>query len=798
MDLAVSSFMAVSDQAQYGPSVARNHYEYHSDPVSLASETEAWRIGKLETPTHGGEAQAKAGWSDEQRICNRLLNDRLGDGKGSTGSENPKVNASTETLQLCTELQQRPHAERGLAEDEVLGRNETVSAQEELPTALSVTPATSQEQVDAMGEIGTDLRTPAAKSIQQECGDKVASLELPERDFRSPTVHMPEIGRLGGHVEEIPSLSSKTERRELGIHEQSPKSPQPELPEPHAATSLCLLASTVSKGCSDQETQTVRAPGTHEAPVQETSASETREDGIRTVPRWELATVAAAFRRCLDTLAMIEETSETGHQWELQGETASPSISAIWRPSVQEVSTSRYHGAAAVSILEQMRDVVMQNNPAAARKAIRELPEDLRAQLEAESLNFVSLMSGIGGRALGYELDSWRWSGVAVEAQAECANILQHNSNSIKVCKHFSTAASPVPPDVLASCADITVQHLEAGPPCQPYSSAGLGKGADDPRDGIPATVEAITRLQPLTWEIENVPQLAQHEEVMESIVEVLSRQGYHVQAHVMVSSDFGVPQHRRRLIITGSKLGPLELPPGSCDSPITVGEIIGKNTTFDAFNDYIPHLKLTKGQEMRADRVDFMSGCKIRRELHPDKPARTLTAANLANNTALMMRMRMGDGVTLQRPSVEQAAALQSFPTSFAFPRALISERQAFRAVGNAMPPLMGKALTHQVRIQIDEARALFQRLREIAATSEGSEGMRCSQVGCGSLEMPIAAQIASAAPVTMLDVAATTLEPLHVDVGYQRPALPTASEAASSDRAQHAVRQSVAPRER
>lgn len=49
------------------------------------------------------------------------------------------------------------------------------------------------------------------------------------------------------------------------------------------------------------------------------------------------------------------------------------------------------------------------------------------------------------------------------------------------------------------------VDLLWASPPCQPYSRAGARKGADDARDGWPATLAAIREVRPVWVVIENV-----------------------------------------------------------------------------------------------------------------------------------------------------------------------------------------------------------------------------------------------------------------------------------------------------
>ena len=107
-----------------------------------------------------------------------------------------------------------------------------------------------------------------------------------------------------------------------------------------------------------------------------------------------------------------------------------------------------------------------------------------------------------------------------------------------------------------------------------------------------------------------------------------------------------------------------------------------------------MPELVLTDKQREAAERLDFMGGCVNTRELRFDRPARTLTASNLANNHALMIRLRLQDG-TLQRPTVAQAARLQTVPDWFTF--AGVSSRQAFMAIGNGVPSALGRALRPQ-----------------------------------------------------------------------------------------------------
>ena len=73
-------------------------------------------------------------------------------------------------------------------------------------------------------------------------------------------------------------------------------------------------------------------------------------------------------------------------------------------------------------------------------------------------------------------------------------------------------------------------------------------------------------------------------------------------------------------------------------------------------------------------------------------------------------MRIRLHDG-SLQKITVAQAAALQSFPPYFEFPNTLTSERQAFVGLGNAVPPAMGAHLSRHCRLRIQRAQQAYER---------------------------------------------------------------------------------------
>ena len=91
--------------------------------------------------------------------------------------------------------------------------------------------------------------------------------------------------------------------------------------------------------------------------------------------------------------------------------------------------------------------------------------------------------------------------------------------------------------------------------PCQPFSSAGLGKGELDIRGTLFYDVIRICEAKkPKHILLENVKGLTtkRHKETFEKIISELNRIGYDTAYKVLNSKDYGIPQNRERLWIYG------------------------------------------------------------------------------------------------------------------------------------------------------------------------------------------------------------------------------------------------------
>lgn len=223
------------------------------------------------------------------------------------------------------------------------------------------------------------------------------------------------------------------------------------------------------------------------------------------------------------------------------------------------------------------------------------------------------------------------------------------------------------------------VDLLIAGPPCQPFSEMGSGRGEYDPRDGFPDFLAAIDAMQPRRAVAENVSGLMsrRYTAYREKLLRDMRERFPWVGIWELNAMDYGAPQSRKRVFIVGAER-PLD-PPAPSHGP-------GHDKPHRTVADALP--------ELEAPAVHVRSMTARSRSVHEPSPTVT-TRGTLytAVRPGLVYGKDPHEGRAL---TPEELALLQTFPEDYPW-QGGIKARQ--RQVGNAVPPVLAKAVLAAAR---------------------------------------------------------------------------------------------------
>jgi len=285
-----------------------------------------------------------------------------------------------------------------------------------------------------------------------------------------------------------------------------------------------------------------------------------------------------------------------------------------------------------------------------------------------------------------------------------------------------------------------SVRVLAGCAPCQPFSAYTRIQGKHKNWQLLYQFGWLVEAVQPEIVTMENVPRLKTYEdgEVFQAFVNTLESNGYYVTAgHRIYAPEYGVPQHRYRLILIASKFGQVEfLRPSHGPARFrTVRDAIGDVEQIDAGgvseNDPLHRtmgLSPLNRQRIRASEPggtwfewpdELRAACHAKESgktyknvygrMSWDEPAPTITTQCYGFGNG-----RFGHPEQDRAISMREAALLQTFPKDYAFfdPRSdPLSITKLAQSIGNAVPVALGRMIAKSIRLHILEHRGWLHR---------------------------------------------------------------------------------------
>jgi len=352
---------------------------------------------------------------------------------------------------------------------------------------------------------------------------------------------------------------------------------------------------------------------------------------------------------------------------------------------------------------------------------------DVETRLKAmkfnvNSLKFIDLFSGCGGFSHGLEMAGHRCL-LGVDFNADAIESFKHNHPHAKTfLGDIKTLKSSQLQKMLNGQ---KVDMVVGGPPCQGFSTVGKGEAHDERNQLFKEFVRVVKQLEPKVVLFENVTGLVakKNEKILKNIFTLFEKLGYSMDAMILNSEEFGVPEKRRRTIIMGVKGGeglfPSPTHGESRKKLVTVAEVFKnlKNKRGEIFNHDVSLAEIKKIEDR--ERLKFIPpGCGIRykndeKKYLPKKLWYDVDWSKLKENRFRQTRLQR---LPLDQPSPtiltartsyyhprenryltpREAAACQSFPNDFKF---FGSQTSVFRQIGNAVPPLMAKSIGESLK---------------------------------------------------------------------------------------------------
>ncbi len=254
-----------------------------------------------------------------------------------------------------------------------------------------------------------------------------------------------------------------------------------------------------------------------------------------------------------------------------------------------------------------------------------------------------------------------------------------------------------------------TADVVTGGFPCQDFSHAGKRKGFDAARGTLyQSFVEVVRRVKPVVFVAENVNGLlTMPGNPIAKIVADFTEVGYRVKYQLVKCEEFGIPQTRWRVIIMGLR-NDTTLPDD--------WNVIQDNRRTCHLRPYFQHLREPADSADPAQQV-YSKAARLakgqgQKAVDLDEFSPTMRAEHHGN----IEYRRHGEDE--RRLTVREAALIQTFPPDCLLTKPNKKTGNAYKPIGNAVPPLLGYLVARKVQEVLDAVIA-----KNIEPTLDGIE---------------------------------------------------------------------------
>jgi DNA (cytosine-5)-methyltransferase 1 len=337
----------------------------------------------------------------------------------------------------------------------------------------------------------------------------------------------------------------------------------------------------------------------------------------------------------------------------------------------------------------------------------------------------IDLFCGAGGLSLGL-----RQAGMSIAAGIDLDASCQYAYESNIEAPFLESDVRDVTAGQLGHIwAPGYVRLLAGCAPCQPFSPyrRGVDTSAEKQWPLLDEFGRLVSETLPELVTMENVPRIGSSI-VFQRFVSLLERLNYHTAWETCYGPLFGLPQHRRRLVLLASRLGPIDSPaPVSDPTATTVRTAIAALPPLEAGETHADDplhkcrsLAPVNLERIRASRPggtwedwpeDLRAPCHRRssgasfRNVYArmtwDEPSPTITT--LAYNYGAG---RFGHPDQDRAISLREAALLQGFPAGYRFvsPGTPVRLNAVSRMIGNAVPPPIAASAGRHILAHVAE----------------------------------------------------------------------------------------------